>query len=40
MDKKTKNKLMKILLVLIIMVCTYFYEEYFQEDTTKNEVEY
>lgn len=40
MDKKTKNKLMKILLILIIMVCTYFYEEYFQEDTTKNEVEY
>lgn len=40
MDKKTKNKLMKIILVLIIMVCTYFYEEYFQEDTTKNEVEY
>ena len=40
MDKKTKNKLMKILLVLIIMVCTYFYEEYFQEDSTKNEVEY
>lgn len=40
MDKKTKNKLMKILLVFIIMVCTYFYEEYFQEDTTKNEVEY
>ena len=40
MDKKTKNKLMKILLVLIIMVCTYFYEEYFQENTTKNEVEY
>lgn len=40
MDKKTKNKLMKILLVLIIMVCTYFYEEYFQEDTSKNEVEY
>ena len=40
MDKKTKNKLMKILLVLIIMVCTYFYEEYFQEDTIKNEVEY
>ena len=40
MDKMTKNKLMKILLVLIIMVCTYFYEEYFQEDTTKNEVEY
>ena len=35
MDKKTKNKLMKIILVLIIMVCTYFYEEYFQEDTTK-----
>lgn len=40
MDKKTKNKLMKIILVLIIMICTYFYEEYFQEDTTKNEVEY
>ena len=40
MDKKTKNKLMKIILVLIIMVCTYFYEEYFQENTTKNEVEY
>ena len=40
MNKRTKNKLLKIFLVLIIMLCTYIYEEYFPEEKTNNEVEY
>lgn len=40
MNKRTKNKLLKIFLVLIIMLCTYIYEEYFLEEKTNNEVEY
>ena len=40
MNKRTKNKLLKIFLVLIIMLCTYIYEEYFPEEKTTNEVEY
>lgn len=40
MNKRTKNKLLKIFLVLIIMLCTYIYEEYFPAPKTTNEVEY
>ena len=40
MNKRTKNKLLKIFLVLIIMLCTYIYEEYFPEEKTNNEIEY
>lgn len=40
MNKRTKNKLLKIFLVLIIMLCTYIYEEYFPKEKTNNEVEY
>ena len=40
MDKKTKNKIMKFLLIVVIAICTYLYETYFTEPTTEQVVEY
>lgn len=40
MSKKTKNKLMKFLLIIVIALCTYLYETYFEEPTANPEVEY
>lgn len=40
MSKKTKKQLSKILLVIIIMLCTYLYETYFEELTVNKEIEY
>lgn len=40
MSKKTKNKLMKFLLIIVIAICTYLYETYFEEPTTNPEIEY
>lgn len=40
MSKKTKNKLMKFLLIIVIAICTYLYETYFEETTANPEIEY
>lgn len=40
MNKKTKNKLMKFLLIIVIAICTYLYETYFEEPTANPEIEY
>ena len=40
MSKKTKNKLMKFLLIIVIAICTYLYETYFEEPTANPEIEY
>lgn len=40
MSKKQKNKLMKFIIVIVIMLCTYVYDSYFKEAETSNEVEY
>lgn len=40
MSKKTKNKLMKFLLIIVITLCTYLYETYFEEPTANPEIEY
>ena len=40
MSKKTKNKLMKFLLIIVIALCTYLYETYFEEPTANPEIEY
>ena len=40
MSKKTKNKLMKFLLIIVIAICTYLYETYFEEPTVNPEIEY
>ena len=40
MNKKTKNKLMKVLLIIVIAICTYLYETYFEEPTANPEIEY
>lgn len=40
MSKKTKNKLMKFLLIVVIAICTYLYEAYFEEPTANPEIEY
>lgn len=40
MNKKTKNNLMKFLLIIVIAICTYLYETYFEEPTTNPKIEY
>ena len=40
MSKNTKNKLMKFLLIIVIALCTYLYETYFEEPTANPEIEY
>lgn len=40
MSKKTKNKLMKFLLIIVIAICTYLYETCFEEPTANPEIEY
>ena len=40
MKKQTQKKLMKIFLVLVIMLCTYVYETYFEEEKITPEIEY
>ena len=40
MSNKTKNKLMKFLLIIVIAICTYLYETYFEETTANPEIEY
>lgn len=40
MSKKTKKQLLKIFLVIVIMLCTYLYETYFEEPTVNKEIEY
>ena len=40
MNKRSKKKLLKFILIIVIAICAYFYEEYFQEEKTENVVEY
>lgn len=40
MNKKTKNNLMKFLLIIVIAICTYLYETYFEEPTANPKIEY
>ena len=40
MKKQTKKKLLKFILVIVIAICAYFYEEYFTEEELGPTIEY